>query len=106
MRGKVTIYTVLGFLIQLCIIASLAYWYTLLVNNNADKAIELYVSNFSSLFRSQSAVMLTHAVLAIISMLFYAVARKLSKDRSTRNVLSGLIFFDAIILLLVLIALF
>lgn len=106
MKAKTNIYIALGFIIQLLIIASLAYWYTLLGNHPADEAVKLYATNLPNFFQEQSAVMLVHGALAILSMIFYSVARKYSTDRSVRNVLSGLIFLDAIVLIILLIALY
>jgi len=106
MKTKTNIYTALGFIIQLMIIASLAYWYTLLANHPADEAVNLYATNLPKVFQDQSGLMLAHAGLAVLSMIFYGLARKCSAERSVRNVLSGLIFLDAIVLIILLIALY
>lgn len=106
MKTKSIIYLIIGFLIQLFIIGNLAYWYTLLNDHSAEEATRLYATNFPATLQDKTVLMLMAGVLAIISMLFCGAARKSSSDRSVRNIATGLIFFDAIILLLLAIALF
>lgn len=106
MSSKAIVYCIIAFILQLLIIAGLAYWYTLLNDHAADEAIRLFATNFPSFFQNKTILMITGGAITVLSMLFYAVARRNSGERKARSVITGLIFFDAIVLLLLIIVLF
>jgi hypothetical protein len=105
MRTKIAAYFAAGFLFQLLIVCNIAYLYTLLSAHKADEALRLYAANFPGFLQDKIILLLVGAGMAVISMLCYSAARKLSVNKGFRNVVMGLILVDAIVLLLLLFAL-
>lgn len=105
MTKKTTAYFITGFIFQLVILANFIYWYTLLSAHGPAETMELYTSNFPSYLQDKRVLMLIVALLDIISMLCYGMARKLCMERKFRNLITGLILADAIVLIVIAIGL-
>jgi hypothetical protein len=105
MRTKTTAYFITGFIFQLIIIINFIYWYTLLSAHKPAETMQLYTSNFPAYLQDKRILMLIVALLAIVSMLCYGMAKKLSIERKFRNLITGLILADAIVLIVIAIGL-
>jgi hypothetical protein len=106
MRTRIAVYFTIGFIFQLVIVASIAYLYTLLSAHSADDALKLFAGNFPAFLQDKMILIPVMIALIITSMLCYTVARKLSVDRTFRNLVMGLILADVIVFLVAIFVLF
>ena len=105
MKQRRITYFVSGLLIQLSILAIIAYWFTLVASNDLRAAIQDFSANLPSFLQDATVILIITAAFITISMLCYGMARKLSFSRSFRNLTIGLILINAIILLWIILSL-
>ncbi|MCE3281486.1 MAG: hypothetical protein K0Q66_223 [Chitinophagaceae bacterium] len=105
MRKTITAYFIIGLLLQLFILANIAYWFNLVASTDVRSAIERYAAKFPVFLQDATVIMLIVAALTIISMICYGAARNLSLNRTFRNLVMGLILVDGIIILWIILSL-
>ncbi len=105
MRKKRVTYFISGLLIQLCIIAMIVYWLSLVSSTNLETAIAKFSGNLPKFLHDTTVILIIVAAFITISMLCYGAARNYSLSRSFRNLTMGLILIDAIFLLWIVLSL-
>jgi hypothetical protein len=102
---KVTGYFIVGFILQLLIIANIVYWFSLVSSMQIREAIDKYAANLPSFLQDTTVVLIICGAIVIASMMCYGLARKLSVKSVFRNMTMGLILLNAILLLWMIFAL-
>jgi len=105
MRKQRVTYFTIGLILQLVIVSTIVYWFSLVHATSVEHAVDQFAANLPAFLHNTNIILIILGAITTASMMCYGAARKYSLSRSFRNLTTGLVLFDAIILLWIILTL-